>query len=561
MPTSGREPRLLAHWPLTADAKDRLASADHTINHGVKFVAAPGGSPVAAAGAFDGASHLEIRDAARYRLGAGDFTLAAWIHTDDLTDMVGDIASKFDPATRTGLNLGVITHAGVSGSQPNYRNLHLGIDAGLGGDRWIDAGRVGNATKVASMAVWDGSLYAGTFEMDAKGRGHVYRYAGGQKWVDCGSPDGSNCVFTLAVFNGELYCGTGRYKAFGSVLGDSPNRTPGGMVYRYAGGKRWVSCGRLKGVRRDDIKKVTTSSYAERGPNAVSASYLCACNGKLYAGATYNWGVYEYQGGTRWRELGLKQRVMGLINHRGDLHALFNGSGDLLRYDGRRWSVSGVLPETTQSYSAAVYQGKLHIGTWPNALVCREEAPGKWISVGRVGYNMEVMGVAVYNGKLYAGTLPMADVHRYDNGHWKWLGNLDPTPTPIKRVWSMAVHDGELYAGTLPSGHVWKLRAGSLASVDRPLEGGWRHVAAVRRGGRVRLLVDGRVAAESKTLQDPRANLSNREPLRLGFGAHDYFKGLMADVRLYDKALTPAEIAGVMKSSGEAKAPGSRRGR
>ncbi|MCX5661063.1 MAG: LamG domain-containing protein [Planctomycetota bacterium] len=548
--TRGSDANLLAHWPLAADALDRLSPSSNSVNHGVTFGPAGDGAPCPSAARFDGQSHIEIPDAPRHRLGAKDFTLSAWVWTDARTDMVGDIASKFDPASRTGLNLGVITHAGVSGSQPNYRNLHAGIDAGLEGDRWTDCGRVGNATKVASMAVHDGELFAGIFDADSNGRGRVFRYAGGQRWIDCGSPDASNCVFSLATFEGELYCGTGRYKAFGSVLPDAPNRTPGGHVYRYAGGKRWVDCGQLVGVRRTDLKKVTVNSYAERGPRAVAASYLCACNGKLYAGATYNWGVYEFQGGKRWRELGLKQRVMGLINHRGDLHALFNGGGDLLRYDGKEWSVAGVLPDTTQSYSAAVHRGKLHIGTWPNSLVVREESPGKWVSTGRTGYNMEVMGMAVYNGKLYAGVLPMADVHRYDgDSRWTWLGNLDPSPAVIKRVWSMAVHNGELFAGTLPAGRVHRLRAGALASVDRALQPGWRHVAAVRKGGRVRLFVDGKPAAESRPLKDAKADLSNAQPLLLGFGAHDYFKGRMADVRLHGKALTAAEVAKVMKSS------------
>ena len=65
-------------------------------------------------------------------------------------------------------------HAGVVSSQTNYRNLAFGIDNGTK-PIWQDCGRLGNAETVWSMAVYNGQLFAGTYE-GGKGCGHVYRF-------------------------------------------------------------------------------------------------------------------------------------------------------------------------------------------------------------------------------------------------------------------------------------------------------------------------------------------------------------------------------------------------
>ena len=109
----------------------------------------------------------------------------------------------------------------------------------------------------------------------------------------------------------------------------------------------------------------------------------------------------------------------------------------------------------------------------------------------------------------------------------------------------MAVYDGRLYVGTLPSGHVYSLEAGKNATYDREFEPGWRHVAAVKDGGVLRLYVDGEEVATSTGFDPAEYDISNDRPLRIGFGAHDYFKGAMSDVRLYGRALSGEEIEGL----------------
>jgi hypothetical protein len=239
--------------------------------------------------------------------------------------------------------------------------------------------------------------------------------------------------------------------------------------------------------------------------------------------------------------------------------SVFNGSllaagnegknrGGVFRYDGASgWNLAGEQLGTTQTYSFAVYGGKLHVGTWPTGSVFRDDGQTEWTNAGQLGQELEVMGMAVYNGKLYAGTLPLAQVYRYEgDGNWTLTGRLDFTPdVRYRRAWSMAVYDGKLFCGTLPSGHVYSLEAGKCVTYDRALEPGWRHLAAVRAGDRLRLFVDGEHVATSSEFDPAAFDIANDVPLRIGFGTHDYFNGSLAEVRLYSRALADAEVRAI----------------
>ena len=192
-----------------------------------------------------------------------------------------------------------------------------------------------------------------------------------------------------------------------------------------------------------------------------------------------------------------------------------------------------------------VYQGKMHFCTWPKALLVRNDGPGTWTVLGRPGEEKESMAVSLYNGKLYLGTLPLAQVYRYDGPNQLTLvGRLDHTPDVVyRRAWSMAVYGGRLYCGVLPSGHVFRLEAGKSVTHDRALEPGWRHIAAVKDGGSLRLYVDGRCVARNDGFDPKTFDLDNDQPLRIGFGEHDYFNGKMQDLRIYSGVLSDAAIA------------------
>jgi hypothetical protein len=217
------------------------------------------------------------------------------------------------------------------------------------------------------------------------------------------------------------------------------------------------------------------------------------------------------------------------------------------RYDGRGWTDCGQLggPDNTQTYSFAVHQGRLCVGTWRSGRVFRYVADDQWEDCGRLGDELEVMGMLVHNGKLYAGTLPLAEVYRYDAGTtWSRVGRVDQTPdVKYRRAWTMAEFQGRLFCGTLPSGRVLSIEAGKNVTSDRPLAPGWRHIAAIKHGGRLELYIDAKGVAESSEFDPAVYDLATDQSIRIGFGPTDYFRGSLHDLRLYGRAIDATEIA------------------
>ena len=112
----------------------------------------------------------------------------------------------------------------------------------------------------------------------------------------------------------------------------------------------------------------------------------------------------------------------------------------------------------------------------------------------------------------------------------------------------MAVFEGKLFCGVLPSGHVLSLEAGKSVTYDRALSSGWHHLAAIRKGNRLRLSIDGKRVAESSRFDPAAFNLSTEGPLKIGLGQHDFFNGEMKDVRIYRRALSRSEINDVRRA-------------
>jgi hypothetical protein len=517
---------LVGHWPFSGDAEDhsptRLAGESRGLD---TYADGPHGAPEGAA-VFDGRSScLEVPSHAALDFGTDDFSIAAWVHTDDGCDVVGNIAGRFDGVQARGFLLGVTTNAGVTSSVSNYRSLQFSIDSGRRDPEWIDCGRPGKAIFINSLTVHGGELYAGTTEWEEDGAGHVFRYDGEGRWIDCGNPALCNSVYATAVYNGSLYCGVARYNTRGSALPSSSNANPGGRVFRYEGGRRWADCGAID--------------------EGDGVHCLGVFNGRLYATPMHEHGIMVYLGDGNWERIGPDARIFCLGAYGGDLYALSSGGVSIYRMerDGS-WTDLEVPPGSNQNYSFAVYGGRPHIGTWPLADVFRLDPGDEWVKIGSPGYSKEVMGMAVYNGFLYAGTLPNADVYRCNGSKWSFTGTVDTTPNvTLRRAWSMAVFKGALYCGTLPSGHVMSHRSGQVASVDRPLEPGWRHLAAVKQGGRLRVWIDGAIASETGTFFPEDFDLAGETPLKIGFGPHDYFHGRISDLRIYRRALQTNEIA------------------
>lgn len=532
------EDGLIAHWPLAGDAKDVSGSDLHLESHGVTFAEqAPGRRGAAAV--FDGRqAWLQAPLDERLKFGTGDFSISLFARPDEaLDDVPGDLLSQYDFKNRRGFHLALKTNPGVTFSQSNCRQLQFGIDQSRMQKTWKDRGNPGNCLLAFALCTMNGSLYAGTCEPGAGDAGHVYRFAGGDRWIDCGAPDRSNAVTSLVEFDGSLYAGTGRYRLGGSSLPESPNATLGGRVFRYEGGSRWVDCGRL--------------------PETEAVGGLVVFRGGLYASSLYRpAGFFRYEGGQSWSDCGsplrpkdlpgetthMRAEALGVYN--GWLYATCYDGGRVFRFDGKAWHDCGQLAENTQTYAFAVRSGRFYVGTWRTGRVYRFEEPFRWTDVGRLGEELEVMGMLVHNGRLIAGTLPLAEVYEF-NGESAWtkLARLDHTPdVRYRRAWTMAEYDGQVFCSTLPSGRVYSWRSGRVAMTDRRLPDGWHHVAAVRSKGALRLFVDGKPAAEESGFDNDDFDLTNSQPLKIGFGPNDYFKGHLAQVRIYDRALSPAEI-------------------
>lgn len=531
-----QDDRLVGHWKLNGDVRDSSDNDNHGKGRKVAFEdAGPDGTSGGSA-VFDGIdSYAEVPNSDSLQLGTGEFSISLWAHTaEELDDVLGDLLSKYDPERRTGFNFSIQNAAGVVSAQSNYRHLHFGIDADHLDAGWTDCGRPGNNLFVFALCVYEGNLYAGTFEHGVDEAGHVYRYAGGSDWVDCGSPDPSNAIQALAVYDGHLYAGAGRYLARGSALPESPNEVPGGKVYRYEGDGRWTDCGKLANSQ-------TGESFTVGG--------MAVYDGRLYAGVSKppGRGLYRYEGGSSWTYCGNPgNRVTNPVVYNGKMYFCSLDGGGVTRYDGdSSWTDVGKPENVSQTYGFAVYRGDLYASSWPNGEVFRYGGEQSWVNCGRLGDEKEVMGMAVYNGQLYGGTLPLAEVYRYDGGtDWTNTGQLDRTPdVRYRRAWSMAVFDGKLYCGTLPSGHVYSIEAGKNVTYDHALPPGWVHLAAVRDKDRLRLYVDGTEVATSSTFKAADYDISNDRFLEIGFGTHDYFNGKLKDVRIYRRALGVKEVA------------------
>ncbi len=302
----------------------------------------------------------------------------------------------------------------------------------------------------------------------------------------------------------------------------------GGKVFRYAGGSKWDDCGQL--------------------PDTEAIGGLVEFRGRLYATSLYKpAGFFVYDGERTWKSLPTPggKRTESLAVFNGNIFAGSYDGGHVYRFDGETWTDCGQLGENTQTYSFAIHEGRLFVGTWPSGRVYRFVKDNEWEDVGRLGEELEVMGMMVHNGKLFAGTLPLASVYRFDGlGRWTHIGRLDQTPdVKYRRAWTMAEFQGRLFCGTLPTGHVLSIEAGKNVTWDEELPPGWRHVAAVRSPGKLELFVDGRTVGSSSAFDPADYDLTNDQPLRIGFGPGDYFNGHLRDVRLYRRALIRDEIA------------------
>jgi hypothetical protein len=554
-PTYGADPGLVGHWKLQGDCRDYSGQGNHGVNHGVDLES----------GAFDGKSaYVEIPNSKSLQLGTGDFAICGWFYTDErLDDIVGDVIDMYDPALRRGITLAINSSAGGYQAPGTDRQIHFGIDNARHSD-WEDCGYPSPSSNYVSnsLTVYKGKLYAATSGgTDEKDWRHVYRYEGGQKWFDCGQVGEGKIegVGPLIVHNGDLYAVTTTIDW--TRVDDTYDA---GRVYRYLGGSQWKDCGQ---------------------PCADTRTLNCVASyrGKLYVGGGANtFGVFVYEGDSQWKPSKVftsRKAPDGcfphaMCRHNGRLFVAYPGAH---AFDGNEWTFAGEThaPDQRwflQTHAMGIFQGKLLAGTWPEGKVSAYQGGETWTDLGRVGADgTEVQALVVYNGKLYGGSLPRAEVCRYDGtSEWTSLkrfyspegwepgapGSLTREQVNVMgRLTSLTVHGGRLFAsiGSCTSsvldapergvrGKVYSMEAGKVASYGDDLGPGWKHLVAMREGGRLKLFVDGRLVAKSSPFEPGDYDVSTNQPLRIGFGQTEYFAGKMADVRLYNTALSEPMI-------------------
>ena len=450
------EPKgLVGHWRLQGDCRDSSGGENHGIGRNVTFGPGPNGS-IPQAAVFDGrASLIEVPDAELLRLGKRDFSFAVWVKPESpMQGIFGDIVSKYDPQRRRGINF----H--IAGSSPGYnsmgdtRHVHFGIDDGYLGS-WEDCGKPwADNSLVTCLVVFEGQLYCGIADaQDPKDAARVFRWAGGSKWIDCGrlgNDPNHLSVQSMIVHQGKLYAGTGIFdwvRAGGEIPGAPPTSKP--RVFVYEGGTKWRDLGQVGETTR----------------------VLCmgSFNGELYAGLDgldkpgARGRCFKYTG-SQWVDCGSPDDVNfeNLLPLGGRLYATTHGR--IFLYEGgQNWTCIGDHPfDITQIHSLDVYRGRLHIGTWPQGYVLRYEGDKRWTNTGRLGLPVgvpecnEVNDLIVHNGKLYAGVIPKAEVYRYEtDGQWTLLRSLahrpdwarDQVPTWC-RLTAMTSHQGRLFACT-----------------------------------------------------------------------------------------------------------------
>lgn len=550
------EPGVVGYWKLQGDSRDYSGQGNHGVNHGVDLET----------GRFDGiGAYVEVPSSESLRLGTGDFSLSAWVHTDErVDDVIGDVLDLYDPDLRRGITLSVNATAGGFQSAGTERHVYFGIDNARQSE-WQDCGRPSGASNYVSesMTVYRGNLYAATTggkqEQDWC---HVYRYDGGQTWVDCGRVGNRRTegVGPLLVHDGSLYAVTWTVDWTRVEQGGFDP----GRVYRYLGGTEWEDVGQPSDNR-------TLNCIASYG-------------GKLYVGGgPETWGVFTQDGDRGWKPSKIfpKQGPERCFPH-----SMFVFNGKLFTcypfvfaFDGREWTFAGIpivnRRDFLQLYCFAAHQGRLCVGSWPESKVAVYQGGEDWQEIGRVGEDgTEVNGLVVYNGKLFGGSLPRAEVCRYDGGmQWTSLkrfyspegwtpapprnANSNPTRAQVNewaRLTGMTIYGGRLFAATGSCtssvedtpidvrGKVFSMEAGKCVSFDEDLGAGWKHLAAIREAGTLKLYVDGKLVARSTAFDPAEYNVSVDRPLRIGFGQIDYFNGRISQVRIYNRAVPDSRI-------------------
>jgi hypothetical protein len=115
------------------------------------------------------------------------------------------------------------------------------------------------------------------------------------------------------------------------------------------------------------------------------------------------------------------------------------------------------------------------------------------------------------------------------------LGAHVPTPN---QHWSLNTREGFLEADFRRDDYAETLRVLGTTSID---DSNWHYGCFMKNGLNLSIWVDGEKEDENDLSQE--GNTDNNQPLRIGVMHGSFFPGLIDNVRIYDYARTPAQIA------------------
>ena len=291
-----------------------------------------------------------------------------------------------------------------------------------------------------------------------------------------------------------------------------PNRTPGGQVYRVTPDGCWTYCGH-PGSEDATPEDVPTAGYASG--KADDAFAFTVYRGRLYCASNHRRGAFLYEGGDRWTT-----------------SARITGSSPS----------PSIVAGCTRSSTAARCTATGVDRSGPTAAVRldrprpTERSPAQADSTSARGPRARcTVTMEARRGPRWKGSAMSArswawpsTTARSTSAPCRWRTSGEWT-TSDSRSWAPSTRPPRRFGA---SGHGRlsgqalrrhaalrpRMRHGSrdrMATWDRAFPSGWRHVAAVRDGGVLRLYVDGVAVAVSTAFRPARVRREQRPP------AHD----------------------------------------
>ncbi|MCX5645797.1 MAG: discoidin domain-containing protein [Phycisphaerae bacterium] len=204
-----------------------------------------------------------------------------------------------------------------------------------------------------------------------------------------------------------------------------------------------------------------------------------------------------------------------------------------------------IQPNQTNLVARYTFDGNLkdsvgsHHGTaFGDAKVTTDAARGQVLAVDGNGDGVDVPYSADLNPPAFTVSL-WANPSSGGSGYRSPLTARDDTP---QRGYILYVEPGNTWQFWTGTGTGWDNAAGPAAQLDE-----WAHVTATLANDQKMLYLNGRLVAQSTAA----LSLNTQRPLRIGAGATEstagnyFFRGLIDEVCLYNRALPAEEVAGL----------------